>query len=93
MLHGLTDIWNRNLLGHATHAVMTYDQRLALLPAYLQLVMESLGKRVQRDGQPVTVDTVPVWWGGQGPTCSTASSRRCTGTSIVPADFIGCVLR
>ncbi|KAG1303922.1 hypothetical protein G6F62_015763 [Rhizopus arrhizus] len=61
VLHGLTDIWNRNLLGYATHAVMTYDQRLALLPAYLQqLVMESLGKRVQRDGQPVTTDTVPV---------------------------------
>ena len=80
VLHGLTDIWNRNLLGHATHAVMTYDQRPALLPAYLQqLVMESPGKRVQRDGQPVTTDTVPVWWGGRAPTCSTASSGAAPG--------------
>src|SRR5690606_18555583 len=49
--HGLTAVWNRNALGLASHAVMTYDQRLALLPAYLQqLVMESLGKRVRTDG-------------------------------------------
>ena len=32
VLHGLTDIWNRNLLGHATHAVMTYDQRRCCRP-------------------------------------------------------------
>lgn len=93
VLHGLTDIWNRNLLGHATHAVMTYDQRLALLPAYLQqLVMESLGKRVQRDGQPVTTDTVPVWWGGAGTDVQHSFFQALhQGTSIVPADFIGCV--
>ncbi len=92
VLHGLTDIWNRNLLGHATHAVMTYDQRLALLPAYLQqLVMESLGKRVQRDGQPVTTDTVPVWWGGAGTDVQHSFQALHQGTSIVPADFIGCV--
>ena len=93
VLHGLTDIWNRNVLGHATHAVMTYDQRLALLPAYLQqLVMESLGKRVQRDGQPVTTDTVPVWWGGAGTDVQHSFFQALhQGTSIVPADFIGCV--
>ncbi|MDG9987784.1 glucose-6-phosphate isomerase [Stenotrophomonas sp. GD04024] len=93
VLHGLTDIWNRNLLGCATHAVMTYDQRLALLPAYLQqLVMESLGKRVQRDGQPVTTDTVPVWWGGAGTDAQHSFFQALhQGTSIVPADFIGCV--
>ena len=77
--HALTAIWNRNVLGHAAQGVMTYDQRLALLPAYLQqLVMESLGKSVQLDGSPVTVDTVPVWWAGRAPMCSTVSSRRCT---------------
>src|SRR5690606_16600228 len=55
--HGLTAVWNRNALGLASHAVLTYDQRLALLPAYLQqLVMESLGKRVKVDGSPVDGD-------------------------------------
>ena len=93
VLHALTDIWNRNVLGHATHAVMTYDQRLALLPAYLQqLVMESLGKRVQRDGQPVTSDTVPVWWGGAGTDVQHSFFQALhQGTSVIPADFIGCV--
>ncbi|MCW4455017.1 glucose-6-phosphate isomerase [Flavobacterium sp. MXW15] len=93
VLHALTDIWNRNLLGYATHAVMTYDQRLALLPAYLQqLVMESLGKRVQLDGTPVAGDTVPVWWGGAGTDVQHSFFQALhQGTSVVPADFIGCV--
>ncbi len=93
VLHALTDIWNRNALGCATHAVMTYDQRLALLPAYLQqLVMESLGKRVKLDGSPVDADTVPVWWGGAGTDVQHSFFQALhQGTSIVPADFIGCV--
>ncbi len=93
VLHALTDIWNRNVLGCATHAVMTYDQRLALLPAYLQqLVMESLGKRVRLDGSPVETDTVPVWWGGAGTDVQHSFFQALhQGTSIVPADFIGCV--
>jgi glucose-6-phosphate isomerase len=93
VLHALTDIWNRNVLGYATHAVMTYDQRLALLPAYLQqLVMESLGKRVKLDGSPVDVDTVPVWWGGAGTDVQHSFFQALhQGTSVVPADFIGCV--
>jgi glucose-6-phosphate isomerase len=93
VLHALTDIWNRNMLGYATHAVMTYDQRLALLPSYLQqLVMESLGKRVKLDGSPVGGDTVPVWWGGAGTDVQHSFFQALhQGTSIVPADFIGCV--
>ncbi len=50
-LLGLIAHWNRNALGCASHAVLPYTQRLARLPAYLQqLEMESLGKRVTRDG-------------------------------------------
>ncbi|KAF1692496.1 glucose-6-phosphate isomerase [Pseudoxanthomonas koreensis] len=91
--HGLTAVWNRNALGLASHAVMTYDQRLALLPAYLQqLVMESLGKRVQLDGAPVAADTVPVWWGGAGTDVQHSFFQALhQGTGIVPADFVGTV--
>lgn len=93
MLHGLTAVWNRNLLGSATHAVMTYDQRLALLPAYLQqLVMESLGKCVKLDGSAVDSDTVSVWWGGAGTDVQHSFFQALhQGTSVVPADFIGTV--
>lgn len=91
--HGLAAVWNRNALGLASYAVMTYDQRLALLPAYLQqLVMESLGKRVQVDGSPVATDTVPVWWGGAGTDVQHSFFQALhQGTGIVPADFIGTV--
>ncbi|MCZ8317630.1 MAG: glucose-6-phosphate isomerase [Lysobacteraceae bacterium] len=91
--HGLYGVWNRNVEGHATHAVLPYDERLRLLPAYLQqLVMESLGKGVDHDGRPVGVQTVPVLWGGAG-TDSQHSFFQALhqGTQTVPADFIGVV--
>ncbi|HHW4678556.1 MAG TPA: glucose-6-phosphate isomerase [Xylella sp.] len=93
VLHGLTAVWNRNFLGCSTHAVMAYDQRLALLPAYLQqLVMESLGKRVKCDGTSVDGDTVPVWWGGVGTDVQHSFFQALhQGTNIVPADFIGTI--
>ena len=54
-------------LGFDSHAILPYDDRLALLPSYLQqLVMESLGKSVRQDGSPAAVATVPVLWGGPG---------------------------
>ena len=92
--HALTCIWNRNALGAATQAVFPYDERLKLLPAYLQqLVMESLGKSVRVDGSAVGIDTVPVWSGGAGTdTQHSVFQALHQGTQVVPADFIG-VLR
>ena len=91
--HALTAIWNRNVLGLPAHAVLPYDERLELLPAYLQqLVMESLGKSVRLDGSPVEVDTVPVWWGGAGTDTQHSFFQALhQGTEIVPADFIGVI--
>ena len=91
--HALTAVWNRNALGHAAQGVMTYDQRLALLPAYLQqLVMESLGKTVKLDGSPVDDETVPVWWGGAGTDVQHSFFQALhQGTQIVPLDFVGTV--
>lgn len=89
--HALSLVWNRNGLGFDTHAVMPYDERLALLPAYLQqLVMESLGKSVRPDGSQVDVATVPVLWGGTG-TSSQHSFFQALhqGTDSVPTDFVG----
>ena len=93
VLHALTAVWNRNALGLPTQAVLPYDQRLALLPDYLQqLVMESLGKSVTPDGKPVAVDTVPVLWGGAGTNAQHSFFQALhQGTQVVPADFIGVV--
>jgi glucose-6-phosphate isomerase len=91
--HALTSIWNRNALGLATQAVLPYDERLKLLPNYLQqLVMESLGKSARLDGTPVQADTVPVWWGGPGTDTQHSFFQALhQGTQVVPADFIGVV--
>ncbi len=91
--HAITALWNRSALGHATQAVLPYDDRLKLLSNYLQqLVMESLGKSTRRDGSPVAGDTVPVWWGGVGTDTQHSFFQALhQGTSIIPADFIGVV--
>ena len=89
--HALTVVWNRNGLGLDTHAVLPYDDRLAMLPSYLQqLSMESLGKSVRQDGARAGVATAPVLWGGPG-TSSQHSFFQALhqGTDSVPADFIG----
>ncbi len=67
VLAGLLGVWNVNLLGLPTLAVLPYDERLARLPAYLQqLEMESNGKGVRLDGTPATLATCPVIWGEPG---------------------------
>ncbi|HBK57685.1 MAG TPA: glucose-6-phosphate isomerase [Xanthomonadales bacterium] len=88
--HALTAIWNRNGLGFDGQLILPYDERLALLPAYLQqLVMESLGKSVQEDGSAVGWATTPALWGGTG-TSSQHSFFQALhqGTDRLPAEFI-----
>ena len=91
VLHALSVIWNRNGLGLDSLAVLPYDDRLALLPAYLQqLVMESLGKSVRKDGSAVAVATVPVIWGGPGTSSQHSFFQSLhQGSDTVPVDFIG----
>jgi glucose-6-phosphate isomerase len=90
-LLGLLAVWNNNFLGAATLAVLPYDQYLKRLPAYLQqLTMESNGKHVTLDGDPVGVDTAPVLWGEPGTNGQHSFYQLIhQGTRIVPCDFIG----
>jgi len=63
----LIDLWNANMLGAQTLAVIPYAQALArLVPHLQQLVMESCGKRTRTNGAPVRWQTSPVLWGGPG---------------------------
>ena len=90
MLMGLLGIWYRNTWDYAAHAVIPYDQRLARFPAYLQqLDMESNGKSVTRDGEPVAMATAPVIWGEPGTNGQHAFFQMLhQGTSVVPIDFL-----
>jgi glucose-6-phosphate isomerase len=86
----LFGIWNRNFMGYTSHAVVCYDWRLRLLPAFLQqLEMESNGKSVQMNGEPSKVETAPVLWGGLGLDGQHAYFQMLhQGTDVVPVDFI-----
>ena len=66
-LMALVGVWNINFLKIPTLAVLPYSERLARFPAFLQqLEMESNGKSVTREGQPVSWETAPVVWGEPG---------------------------
>ena len=66
-LMGLLGVWNIDVLGLGTLAVLPYDGRLSRFPAYLQqLDMESNGKSVRFDGEPTSQPTAPVIWGEAG---------------------------
>lgn len=87
---GLLDVWYVNFFGAATRVVLPYAQALSRLPAYLQqLEMESLGKRVTREGAPVDYATGHIIWGEPG-TDSQHSFFQLMhqGTPLIPADLI-----
>ena len=90
VLLGLLALWNHDFLGYPTVGVMPYDQYLHRLPAYLQqLTMESNGKHVTLDGQHVTYDTGPVYWGEPGTNGQHSFYQLIhQGTTKVPVDFI-----
>jgi glucose-6-phosphate isomerase len=76
--------------GAQTRGVFAYDERLRLLPFYLQqLEMESNGKSVQADGEPVEHPTAPVTWGGTGTDAQHAVFQLLhQGTLLVPVEFV-----
>ncbi len=93
VLAAFVDRTYANLRGCATRAVFAYDERLRLLPPYLQqLEMESNGKSVRLDGSPVGRATAPITWGGVGTDAQHAVFQLLhQGTHIVPVEFIACV--
>ena len=90
VLMALLGIWNTNFLGAHTVAVLPYEQYLKRFPAYLQqLTMESNGKRVTLNGDAVSHETGPIYWGEPGTNGQHSFYQLIhQGTRIVPCDFI-----
>ncbi len=88
---GLLDVWYSSFLGAQSQAILPYSHSLARFPAYLQqLEMESNGKSVTLDGEPVSWDTGAVVWGQPGTNGQHAYYQLIhQGTRLVPCDFIG----
>ena len=86
----LVGVWHNQVLGHATRAVLPYDNRLSRLPAYLQqLEMESNGKGVSMDGADLAFNSGPVVWGEPGTNGQHAFYQLIhQGTKMIPCDFL-----
>ena len=89
-LMGLLAVWYNDFFGAETAAVLPYDQYLKRFPAYLQqLTMESNGKHVTVEGQPVAHSTGPVYWGEPGTNGQHSFYQLIhQGTRLIPCDFI-----
>jgi len=87
---GLIALWNNDFLGADTVAVLPYEQYLKRFPAYLQqLTMESNGKHVTIEGNPVSRETGPVYWGEPGTNGQHSFYQLIhQGTRLIPCDFI-----
>lgn len=90
VLLALVGIWNQQVCGHGTRAVLPYENRLARLPAYLQqLEMESNGKSVALDGSPLKRVAGPVVWGEPGTNGQHAFYQLIhQGQQVVPCEFL-----
>ena len=93
VLAAFVDRYYANVRGAETRAVFAYDERLRLLPDYLQqLEMESNGKSTGLDGEPVARATAPITWGGVGTDAQHAVFQLLhQGTHLVPVEFVAAV--
>ena len=90
VIMALLGIWYTNFFGASTEAILPYDQYMHRFAAYFQQGnMESNGKYVDRNGQPVQYATGPVVWGEPGTNGQHAFYQLIhQGTHLIPCDFI-----
>jgi glucose-6-phosphate isomerase len=86
----LSGIWYRNFFGAETEAILPYDEYLHRFAAYFQQGnMESNGKYVDRNGNPIPYNSGPVIWGEPGTNGQHAFYQLIhQGTAFIPCDFI-----
>jgi glucose-6-phosphate isomerase len=93
VLAAFADLYYANIRKAETRAIFAYDERLRLLPLYLQqLEMESNGKSAKLDGTPVARATSPIVWGGVGTDAQHAVFQLLhQGTHLVPVEFVAAI--
>jgi glucose-6-phosphate isomerase len=92
-LAAFADLYYTQVRGAETRATFAYDERLRLLPSYLQqLEMESNGKGVTVDGQPLGRPSAAITWGGVGTDAQHAVFQLLhQGTHLVPVEFVAVI--
>lgn len=93
LLAAFADLFYTQNRGAQSRALFAYDERLRLLPDYLQqLEMESNGKSVTADGKPLRRPSAPVTWGGVGTDAQHAVFQLLhQGTTAIPVEFIAVI--
>ena len=91
VLMALIGLWYTNFFGAQSEAILPYDQYLHRFAAYFQQGnMESNGKSIDRNGEPVEYTTGPIIWGEPGTNGQHAFYQLIhQGTPLIPCDFIG----
>lgn len=86
----LLGIWYNNFFGAESHAILPYDQYMHRFSAYFQQGdMESNGKFVDRNGNPIDYQTGPIIWGEPGTNGQHAFYQLIhQGTKLIPCDFL-----
>lgn len=91
VIAGLLSVWYNNFFNVETEAIIPYTQYLNQFATYLQQgIMESNGKSIDRNGEPVSYQTGTIIWGEPGTNSQHAFFQLIhQGTKIIPAEFIG----
>lgn len=91
VLLALISVWYNNFHGFETEAIIPYADCMKSVPSYLQqVIMESNGKNINRNGFPVNYETGTIIWGEVGTNSQHAFFQLFhQGTKIIPTDFIG----
>jgi len=91
MMDALIGVYERNFLGYESTAVLPYSQALSRFPAHLQqLDMESNGKSVNRNGEPIDYVTGPVIFGEPGTNGQHSFYQLLhQGKTVIPLQFVG----
>ncbi len=92
-LAAFADLFYAQVRHCETRATFAYDERLRLLPSYLQqLEMESNGKSVTAEGKPLGRASAPITWGGVGTDAQHAVFQLLhQGTRLVPVEFVAVI--
>ena len=92
VLMGLVSIWNSTFLARSSVAVLPYCQALSKFPAHIQQVaMESLGKQVSADGDPLAFKAGEIYFGEPGTNGQHSFYQLIHQGRMVPAEFIGTI--